>query len=76
MMMVLGFVPLATISGTLGNLQFGSLDFATAAWVTPFALLGVALGTRAAHAVSTAVLRRMAGGLCIAVGMFMLWRSL
>jgi uncharacterized membrane protein YfcA len=88
MMMALGFVPLAAIgtsqvlqvivaaSGTLGNLQFGSVDFYTAGWVSLFSLLGVVLGARAAHAVSVAVLRCMAAGLCIAVGLFMLARSL
>jgi uncharacterized membrane protein YfcA len=88
MMMALGFVPLAAIGtsqvlqiivaapGTAGNVQFGSVDFVTAAWVSVFSLAGVALGARAAHAVSVAVLRRMAAGLCIAVGVFMLARSL
>ena len=88
MMMILGFVPLAAIgtsqvlqivvavTGTLGNLQYGSVDFATAAWVSLFALAGVVLGARAAHAVSVAILRRMAGGLCIVVGIFMLVRSI
>jgi uncharacterized protein len=88
LMMALGFVPLAAIgtsqvlqiivaaSGTAGNLQFGSVDFATAAWVAAVSMLGVALGARAAHAVSVAVLRRMAAGLCIAVGLFMLGRTL
>lgn len=84
MMIALGFVPLAAIgtsqvlqivvaaSGTLGNLQYGSVDFRTAAWVSAFSLAGVALGARAAHAVSVAVLRKLAAGLCIAVGLFML----
>jgi uncharacterized membrane protein YfcA len=88
MMIALGFVPLASIgasqvlqivvaaSGTIGNLQFGSVDFRTAAWVSAFSLAGVALGARAAHAVSVAVLRRMAAGLCIAVGLLMLSRWL
>jgi uncharacterized protein len=88
LMMALGFVPLGAIgasqvlqivvaiSGTAGNLQYGSIDFATAAWVAPLSLIGVALGTRAAHAVSVTVLRRMAAGLCIVVGLFMLIRSL
>lgn len=87
-MMVLGFVPLAAIgtsqvlqivvavSGTIGNLQFGSVDFLTAGWVSVFALSGVVVGTRAAHAVSVSVLRSMAAGLCVAVGIFMLVRSL
>jgi hypothetical protein len=88
MMMVLGFVPLAAIgtsqvlqvivafSGTIGNIQFGSVDFHTAAWITVFELAGVVLGTRAAHAVSVTSLRRMAAGLCIVVGLVMLVRSL
>jgi uncharacterized protein len=88
MMMVLGFVPLAAIgtsqvlqvivafSGTIGNVQFGSVDLHTAAWITVFELAGVVLGTRAAHAASVAALRHMAAGLCIVVGLVMLVRSL
>lgn len=88
MMLVLRFVPLAAIGtsqvlqiiaavfGTIGNLQYGSVDFLTAAWITLFELAGVVLGTRAAHAVSVAALRRMAAGLCVVVGLFMLVRSL
>ena len=88
LMMALGFVPLAAIgasqvlqivvaaAGTAGNLQYGSIDFFTAAWVAPLSLVGVALGTRAAHAVSVTVLRRMAASLCVIVGLFMLVRSL
>jgi uncharacterized membrane protein YfcA len=88
LMMALGFPPLAAIgtsqvlqiivatSGTVGNLQFGSVDFATAAWVSALSLAGVGLGTRAAHAVPVLVLRRAAAGLCIAVGLFMLVRNL
>jgi len=87
MMMVLGFPPLAAIgasqvlqivvaaTGTAGNLQFGSVDFTTAAWVSALALVGVALGTRAAHAAPVAVLRGLAAALCIVVGGFMLARA-
>jgi uncharacterized membrane protein YfcA len=86
MMLALRFVPLAAIgtsqvlqiiaaaSGTIGNLQYGSVDFLAAAWITLFELAGVILGARAAHAVSVTVLRRMAAGLCIVVGLFMLAR--
>ena len=88
LMLVLGFAPLATIGasqvlqivaavfGTIGNLQFGSVDFAAAAWVTVFELAGVFAGSRAAHAVSVTALRRMAAGLCVIVGVYMLVRSL
>jgi len=87
MMMSLGFVPLASIgasqvlqivvavAGTAGNLKYGAVDFATAAWVAPLCLAGVALGTRAAHAVSVTVLRRTAASLCVLTGVFMFARS-
>ena len=86
-MLLLGFVPLATIgtsqvlqivaaiAGTAGNLRYGSVDFHTAAWITAFELAGVIAGTRTAHAVGMPVLRRMAAGLCIVVGLFMLVRA-
>ena len=86
-MLLLGFAPLAAIgtsqvlqiiaaiAGTAGNLNFGSVDFATAAWITAFELAGVVAGTRAAHAVGVTVLRRMAAGLCIAAGLLMLVRA-
>jgi uncharacterized membrane protein YfcA len=87
-MVLLGFVPLAAVGtsqvlqivaaafGTAGNLTYGHIDFAAAAWVTAFELAGVAIGVRVAHAVSVATLRRLAASLCIAVGLLMLWRSL
>jgi uncharacterized membrane protein YfcA len=86
LMLALGFVPLAAIgtsqvlqivaalSGTLGNLRYGSIDFSLAAWITLFELAGVGLGARAAHIASAAVLRRTAAGLCMVVGLFMLAR--
>ena len=88
MMMALGFVPLAAIgtsqvlqmvvalSGTAGNLQFGGVDFATAAWVSALSMLGVVLGARAAHAVSALALRRLAGGLCVVSAALLLGRTL
>ena len=87
MMLVLGFVPLAAIgasqvlqifaalSGTLGNLQFGAIDFMLAGWITLFELAGAVAGARAAHSVSVTVLRRTAAGLCVLTGLLMLARS-
>jgi uncharacterized membrane protein YfcA len=87
-MVMLGFAPLAAIgtsqvlqiiaavSGTIGNLRFGQIDFGVAWWVTLAELAGVILGVRLAHAVSTRVLRAMAAVLCIAVGLAMLVRVL
>lgn len=88
MMLMLGFPPLsvvgagqvlqiaAALSGTLGNLQFGAIDFAFAAWLTLFELAGVLVGVRAAHAAGAAALRRTAGGLCLLTGLLMLVRAL
>lgn len=88
MMLVLGFVPLAVVgtsqvlqivaalAGTLGNLQYGSIDFAFAAWITLFELAGVAAGVRIAHAASVTALRRAAAGLCLLTGLLMLARAL
>jgi uncharacterized membrane protein YfcA len=87
-MVMLGFVPLAAIgtsqvlqiiaavSGSIGNLQFGRINFGVAWWVTLAELAGVILGVRLAHAVSTRVLRAMAAVLCIVVGLAMLVRIL
>jgi len=87
-MMAFDFVPLAAIGtaqviqivvaavGTAGNLQFGAIDFRTAGWIAGFALFGVVIGARAAHAVSAAVQRRMVAALCIVAGAFLLARAL
>ncbi|MBE0613246.1 MAG: sulfite exporter TauE/SafE family protein [Burkholderiales bacterium] len=87
MMLALGFAPLAVIgtgqvlqivaalSGTLGNLQVGSIDFALAGWISLFELVGVLAGALAAHAISMTALRRAAAGLCALAGMVMLLRA-
>ncbi|HLB17229.1 MAG TPA: sulfite exporter TauE/SafE family protein [Burkholderiales bacterium] len=87
MMVLAGFVPLASVGtsqvlqivaaafGTAGNLAYGHIDFAVAGWITAFELAGVVAGVRLAHAVGVETLRRLAAGLCIAVGALMLWRN-
>jgi uncharacterized membrane protein YfcA len=86
MMLLLGFLPLAAIGvsqvlqivaaifGTIGNLNYGSVDFAAAGWVTVWQLSGIALGVHTGHAVKQGTLRLMAAGLCIVVGLLMLTR--
>ncbi len=88
MMVLAGFAPLASVGtsqalqivtaafGTAGNLAYGQIDFAVAAWITAFELAGVVGGVRIAHAVSVGTLRRLAAALCIVVGALMLWRNL
>ena len=87
LMVIVGFAPLAavgasqvlqiiaSVSGSLAALQDGRIDFALAAWVTGFELVGVAAGVRLAHAVSANALRRVAATLCVAVGALMLVRA-
>lgn len=87
-MVLLGFFPLTAIgtsqvlqiisaaSGSLGNLQYGSINFTVAAWITALELAGVFVGVRLAHAAKMHHLRNMAAALCIAVGGAMLVKSL
>jgi uncharacterized protein len=87
-MVMLGFVPLASIgtsqvlqiiaavSGSIGNAQFGRINLSVAWWITLAELFGVVLGVRLAHAVSMRILRTMAALLCVLVGTLMLVRTL
>jgi len=87
-MLIAGFAPLAAIgtgmvlqvvsaaSGTVGNLLFGSIDFYYAALITVCELIGVSFGVRFAHSTNAAVLRNMAGLLCLVAGVTMLVKAL
>jgi uncharacterized protein len=86
-MVLFGFPPLATIgasqviqilaavSGTAGNLHYGSIDFGLAGLVTLCEVIGVQLGVRIVHAVNIQLLRGFIGVLCIAVGAAMMGRA-
>jgi len=86
LMVVVGFPALASIgasqaiqiiaasSGTLGNLRFGSIDFAVAAPVTLLEIAGVFAGTHIAHAIDADSLRKFVALLCIGVGIFVMLR--
>lgn len=65
----------AAASGTLGNLQYGTIDFALAVPVTFVELAGVGVGARIAHAVDAQSLRRFVAVLCVAVGAGLLARA-
>lgn len=67
---------IAAISGTLGNLRFGTINFALVAPLTIVELAGVFIGAWLAHAVNQIVLRRFVGILCIPVGLFLIARAL
>ena len=86
-MLIAGFAPLTAIgtgmvlqvvsaaSGTVGNLLFGSIDFYYAALITVFELIGVSFGVRFAHSTNAAVLRNLAGLLCLVAGITMLLKA-
>lgn len=88
LMLVLGFAPLATVGagqvlqivaalfGTVGNVQFGSIDYALGALLVVTETAGMVAGARAAHIVSMAWLRRTAAALCVLTGMLLLRQAL
>ena len=66
----------AAASGTLGNLQFGAIDFGVATTVTLLEIAGVLLGAHIAHAVNAGLLRKFVAVLCVVVGIVLLAREL
>jgi uncharacterized membrane protein YfcA len=66
---------IAALSGTAGNLRFGTVNFGIAVPVTLIEIAGVYLGARVAHAVDTGTLKRFVAVLCIAVGAFLVVRT-
>lgn len=67
---------IAAASGTLGNLQFGTINFGIAGVVTVLEIAGVFLGARIVHAVNADSLRKFVAVLCILVGAYLIARTL
>ena len=67
---------IAAASGTLGNLQFGTINFNIAGVVTVLEIAGVFLGARIVHAVNADSLRKFVAVLCIVVGAYLIARTL
>lgn len=66
----------AAVSGTLGNLKYGTVDFGIAATVTLIEIAGVLLGARIVHAVNANLLRIFVAVLCVVVGFALIAREL
>jgi hypothetical protein len=66
----------AALSGTLGNLKYGAIDFRVAATVTLLEIAGVLVGARVVHAVNANLLRKFVALLCIVVGVGLIVREL
>jgi len=83
MMLWMGYAPIAAVgasqllqvvtavSGSAANFQSDLIHLPIAVWVTLFEVMGIALGTHFAHRAKEAALRRLAGALCIFVGLYM-----
>lgn len=66
---------LAALSGTIGNLYYGSIDFRLALFLTVFEIVGVQIGVRIVHALNLAPLRGMLGVFCILTGGALMMRA-
>ena len=85
-MVLFGFAPLPTIaasqvvqvvaalSGSVANLQYGTIDYAIALPCAVAQLAGVPIGVWIVHAVDARVLRRSIAVICIAVGTWLVAR--
>lgn len=67
---------IAAISGSVGNFQFGTINFRIASIVTVLEIAGVFAGARIVHAVNATSLRKFVAVLCITVGAVLLTRAL
>jgi uncharacterized membrane protein YfcA len=86
-MLLLGFAPLAAIgtaqvlqiasagAGSIGNLQFGTINCGYLAWLLVAELAGVYVGVHFAHRLPAAVLRAMVAVLCTAASVVLLVRE-
>lgn len=80
LMVILGFPPLTTIatsqvlqipaavSGTIGNLIYGHINFKIAAWAGLLEIIGVYTGAHLAHRANVKQLRLLVAVVCILVG--------
>lgn len=80
LMIALGFPPLATVgaaqglqivaalSGSVANVQAGTIELQALGLIVVFQLAGLAAGVRLAHALSAVALRQVAAWLCVGAG--------
>ncbi|MEG2140384.1 MAG: sulfite exporter TauE/SafE family protein [Bilophila sp.] len=82
LMIALGIAPITAIaagqvysivvsfSGSLGNLQYGAIDFIVGAWIVVVQMLGILLGVYMANRMNTEKLRILVAWVCVATGTF------
>jgi uncharacterized membrane protein YfcA len=67
---------IAAVSGSMGNLQFGAINFAIAAPVTVCEIVGVFFGVRIVHAIPLRTVRGCVAVACIGIGLFLAGHAL
>ncbi|HEY8906350.1 MAG TPA: sulfite exporter TauE/SafE family protein [Rhodoferax sp.] len=65
----------SAVSGTAANLQFGTIDFGLASFITVFEVSGVLLGAYLIHRMDTQLVKKFVGILCLAIGIIFLFRT-
>lgn len=87
-MIMLGFPPLATIgagqvvqilaavSGTLGNLKYGAINFEIIGVIIAFEVIGVVIGAKIVHVVDQLTVRRFVAWLCVVIGVWMVVKAI
>ncbi|MGB5833578.1 MAG: sulfite exporter TauE/SafE family protein [Thiohalocapsa sp.] len=88
LMIMFGFPPLMTIgasqviqilaavSGILGNLRYGSIDFSLVPLIVAFEVLGVLIGAKIVHGVNVVLVRKFVAWLCLMIGLGLFANSL
>lgn len=64
------------VSGSVSNMGNGFIAYSMVWWVTACELVGIGVGVYIAHRVPMGLLKRMASGFCMAIGLFIAWRAL
>ncbi len=66
------YIVAAALSGTVGNLLYGRLDYGILLGITVMQMIGTVLGVRMACKISLPLLRRIVAWVCIAMGLLLL----
>jgi len=64
----------AALSGTIGNLKYGTIDIKLASLISVVEVSGVFLGVRFAHRAREPLMKRLVAALCVIVGSLLLLR--
>ena len=64
------------LSGTLANVHYFRIDYALAAFIAVFEIVGVLCGAFIIHRIDGALIKRLVGGLCLVAGCTFILRTL